>query len=59
MFVSIKSSIKKKIAKNKGLIVKNDYLEIGYSIDSLNFRRRLSIFIVFVKSVSKTNINIK
>ena len=59
VFYPMRASLKKKIAKNRGIIVKDDRIEIGYLVDSLHFRRRFSLFITFLTSTIKAKVTVK
>ena len=57
-FLTINSSTRNKIVKNKGIIVKNNTMELGYLIDSLHFRRRILLFLTFYKPLSHVSIKV-
>lgn len=55
-FIGLKMETKRHIVKNRGLIVKNKSIEVNYLVDSLYFRRRLTIFITFRCPLERANI---
>ena len=57
-FIAIRPSNKKKIAKNRGIIMKNSSLEVNYLMDSLHFRRRLHLYVTFFKPLSHVQIRL-
>lgn len=45
--------------KNRGLIIKNTWMELGYLMDSQYRRRRLTLYITFQRRVESASVVVK